>query len=86
MEGASSQVQLRVYQDKMEGWGLQERVGKAVERKAGKHPRELHYPSFAERVPAAPSNDLPGLPGDTGSGKLTRNPITLECWNVTPTL
>lgn len=32
-----------------------------------------HYPSSAKRVPVAPSSDLPGLPGDTGSGKQTEN-------------
>jgi hypothetical protein len=41
---------------------------------ADKQARELQYPSFEERAPAAPSNGLPGLPGDTGSGKLTKKP------------
>lgn len=56
---------------------LQERVcGAGGGGRAGAHAGELQYPSSAERAPAAPSNGLPGLPEDTGSGKLTREPIT----------
>lgn len=59
-------------------WCLQERTDRASGSKTSVRARKLHYPSFAEKAPAAPSNDLPALPGDTGSGKLTGTPITPE--------